>query len=250
MAAGDQSRPRGSGGGTDTLSTGHTVDLPLDVEATMLGAAFSAPEARVADLLPDGLSPVSLRDGRAVVTFLSVEYHAMDIEGLAPYDEFAVMVPSTHGSPTTVPYATALRHATDGYVWTMPVTTEPAYALGVDVWGYPKVVADIEHTDRGPRRETRVEVDGDHLLTFELERPPTTGVSDDGFSYAVKEGELLRIPNEVDGDLGFWPLSSEVSVRLGDHPTAEPLRALALGDRALARLSVEGDVVFFDGQPV
>jgi len=251
MATGRESGAAGGSERTYELSTWHTVALPVAAEATMLGAVFSAPAAQLADLLPDGLSPLPVtRSGTGAVTFLSVEYHRMGVEGLDPYDEFVVMIPSTHDPGTTVPYATALRHATNGYVWYMPVTTEPARALGVDVWGYPKVVADITHEDHGSGRKTTVTVEGDHFVTFEMPRPPAASLAVDGFSYAVRDGTLLRVPTEVDGDLGFWPLSDAVSVTLGDHPDADPLRALDLSDRALARLSVEGDVAFFDGEPV
>ncbi len=41
------------------------------------------------------------------------------------------------------------------YVWSLPVTTEPARALGDEIC-YPKTVANIGHHDNTTRRETTV----------------------------------------------------------------------------------------------
>lgn len=233
------------------LSTGQTVEFPVTLEATMLGAAFAAPRERVAALLPDGVRPIrATADGRAAVTLLSVEYHRVGVEGIDPYDEFAVVVPAVHGSTLTVPYLSALNRATSGYVWFLPVTTEPAKALGVDVWGYPKVVGDIAHQDEGDRRRTTVAVDGERVLALEVARPPSIDRRDDGYTYSVRDGELLYTPTEVDGALGAWPYSGAASVSFGSHDRAAPLDRLDLGGRALARVSVEGEVVFHAGEPI
>jgi len=251
MATGESSGHGSPGQETVSISTGHTVDLPSRLRATMVGATFAVPNDGVTDLLPNGLQPIrATPTGKAAVTLLSVEYHDVAIPGMDPYDEFAVIVPASHASPSTVPYVSALMHATNGYVWYMPVTTEPAKAFGVDVWGFPKVVADITHEDHGTTRETTVVVDGERFVTFAVDRPPSVDAGDDGFSYTVKDDRLLEVPNEVDGEVGFWPFSTSVSVSFGDHPDTEPLRSLDFGNRALGRVSLDGDVYFHQGETV
>ena len=236
---------------TETLSSGHTVHLPVKAQATMLGATFAASKSEVAELLPDGLRPIRATPmGAAAVTLLSVEYHEVEIPEMEPYNEFAVMVPANHISPSKVPYVSALTQATNAYVWYMPVTTEPAKALGVDIWGFPKVVADITHDDDGSVRTTTVTVDGDRFVTFEIERPPSMNVENDGFSYTVKDNQLLKVPNKIDADAGIWPFSNNVSVSFGPHSKAGPLQSLDLGTRALARVSVVGDTHFYPGERV
>ena len=234
-----------------TISTGHSVELPAELEATMLGAVFAAPKEAVSELLPDGLRPVrATPTGKAAVTLLSVEYRAVSVPDLDPYDEFAVILPASHTSPASVPYASALMEATNGYVWYMPVTTEPARAFGADVWGFPKVVADIAHRDEGSARETTVSVDGQRFVTLTVERPPAIENEDDGFSYTTHGGRLHRVGSEIEAEAGVWPFSSSVSVTLGDHPKAEPLRGLGLGGRALGRISLNGTVRFSPAEPV
>ena len=236
---------------TVRISTGHTVHLPVELEASMLGATFAVPEAVIAEFLPDRLTPLTATPtGKAAITLLSVHYRSVDIDGMEPYDEFAVIIPAIHEQSTAVPYLSAMMNATNGYVWFMPVTTEPARAFGVDIWGFPKVVGDITHRETGTGRETTVSIDGEQFISFEAEYPPTIQRQDDGNSYTVKDDRLLRVPSEVDAAVGLWPMSSSVSVRFGEHPKAEQLRSLDLGSRALARLSLDGTVSFFSGEPV
>lgn len=233
-----------------TLSTGQTVRLPLSTTATIRGAVFDAPRTRVRELLPDGLTPVGLTPRTAAVTLLSVEYHRVGVDGIEPYDEFAVLFPAVHRSRTTLPLLSLSARATSGYVWYLPVTTESARALGVDVWGHPKVVGDITHEDSGSRRRTTVEIDGERVVTVEVDRPPSVHLRNSGATYTVKEQTLVCNPTEVDGEIGAWPYSTRVSVTLGDHPRADTLRELGLGGRALARLSIDGEATFFPGSPV
>lgn len=236
---------------TETLSTGHTVELPVSTRATMIGATFAVPRADAAALLPEGLAPIRATPaGAAALTLLSVEYHEVAIPGMDPYDEFAVVVPASHTSPSTVPYVSAARQATNGYVGYMPVTTEPAKAFGVEIWGFPKVVADITHDEEGSTRTTTVTVDGDRFVTLEVGRPPSIDMEDDGVSYTVKDGQLLEVPNRVEADVGIWPFSTDVSVSFGDHPEAARLDSLGVGPMALSRLSVEGEARFYPGRPV
>ena len=234
-----------------TLSTGETVELPLETEATMVGAVFAVSRTPVQKLLPEGIRPIrATPSGHAAVTFLSVEYHRIGNGEIDPYNEFAVILPAVHESATTVPYLSALTRGTSGYIWYLPVTTDPAKALGVDIWGFPKVVADITHEDHGSRRQTTVTLDGERFITMELTRPPALHLRDDGYTYSVTDGEVLCVPTEVDGDVEGWPFSDEVTVSFGSHPGADPLRDVDLGDRALARVSVDGDARFYPGEPV
>lgn len=239
-----------SGVGPITLSTGETVELPLSTEATMVGAAFAAPKRRVTDMLPDGIRPIrATPGGQAAVVLLSVEYHRIGDGEIDPYDEFAIILPAVPDS-TAVPYLSAVARGASGYAWCLPASTEPARALGVDVWGFPKVLADITHEDDGSRRRTTVTVDGERFVTFEVARPPSMRARLNGCAYTDGGGELLRVPNEVDGRVGAWPFSDRVAVSFGEHRRAEPLRGLDVGPRALARIFVDGEAVFYPPEPV
>lgn len=231
-----------------TLSTGETVDLPLYTDATIMGVIFSVSLERVRDLLPSSLSPLRVSPRTGTVLFLSIEYHSVDRGTFEPYNEFGVLIPATHGS--AVPLLSP--GGVGGYVWCLPVTTESSCALGDEIWGYPKVVGDIDIADTGSRRRTTVTIDGDHFITVEIERPPTVdlGLRIPTESYTEQDGTVLREPLAFEGEMGLWPFSSRVSYSLGDHSRAEQLRQLGIGDRALVRCYGNGEFVIHPGEPI
>lgn len=224
---------------TRTLSTGHTVQVPLTLAARITGAAFPAPLARVRDLLPDGLRPLRVTPRRGAVTVLSVDYRRIGDDAMAPYDELSVQIPAVEDGRSTVPVVSGWLGCTSGYVWDMPVTTEPAKALGVEVWGYPKEVADVS-IEHGPSRtRTTVDVDGQRLLSTTVKRPPSVSLRLSGHSLSELDGDLIRADTAVEGEVGAWPASERASVAFGDHPRARTLRDVGLGGRAVQRLAAD-----------
>jgi hypothetical protein len=231
------------------LSTGHEVTLPLVTEATVAGAVLPARYDVAASLLPDGLTPVRATARRAAVVLLCVEYHRIGDDAMAPYDEFAVMIGATteRWQPPLMPLLT---RTAGSYVWSLPVTTEPARALGDEIWGYPKTVADITHRDDATRRETTVIEDGNRVATVGIDWPRTWERRERVESYAVRESQLERTPIEFQGKLGAAPLSNCVDVDLGDHERSDTLQSLDLGSRSVLRFSLEGRIAYGAGRSV
>ncbi|MFY4811234.1 acetoacetate decarboxylase family protein [Haloarcula sp. AONF1] len=230
------------------LSTGHEVTLPLVTEAMVAGAVLPARYDGAASLLPDGLTPVRATAQRAAVVLLCVEYHRIGDDAMPPYNEFAVIVAATPGRrPPLLPLLT---RDVGGYIWSLPVTTEPARALGDEIWGYPKTVADITHRDDATRRETTIVEDGDRVTTVSIDWPRIWERQERIESYAVREGQLERTPVEFQGKLGAAPLSGRVHVDPGNHKRADTLRSLDLGSRSVLRFSMEGRITYGAGRPV
>ncbi|QGN07113.1 acetoacetate decarboxylase [Halorhabdus sp. CBA1104] len=235
---------------TVTVSTGHTFELPVSLSATIVGAVFPADRGDVQNLLPDGLQPVGTRADRATLTVLVVRYDRVGEETIPPYDEVGVLIPAVEAGARTVPYLSLLRRPVSGYVYTLPVTTEPARAFGVDIWGYPKLVADIDVTDEGRTRTATVTADGAELLTASIQRPPTVPLRLSGYNFTETDGELLREPTALRGRAGVWPASPRASISFGDHPIARQLRDVDLGDRAVLRLAADCAFTIGPGEPV
>jgi hypothetical protein len=232
-----------------TLSTGQTLEFPVPIDSTISSVILPADWDAAAGLLPPGLSPIRAGLGTAAVWLMGAQHRNVGGGALQDYNEFALMISATAGDPAGIPYVSPLSR-TETYVWYMPVTTESARAFGDELWGYPKVVADIDIEERDGRRRTRVSVDGDHLLTFAVERPPMIPRDDTLITYAVQDETLLRIEADMVGEMGLWPYTTAFSLTLGEHPKAETLRSLDLGDRAFARLYGEGRLRFPAGKPV
>jgi hypothetical protein len=259
---------------TRTLSTGHEVAVPLETEAEATAVVVTADAGAAAEWLPAGLAPVRLAPGRTAVTFLSVDYRRIGDGAMAPYEEVGVFLAATPADGP-VPELGSLRRglagsagALGGYVAALPVTTEPARALGAEIWGYPKSVADVRITDRGDRRRTAVGDERGHLLTLDAPWNPrfeatvrTTSYTDgagngtaewDGVGPGSGGGTdggvpARRQPLELSGRFGGRPFGGTYA--LGHHPLAERLRDLALG-RSLGALAFDGRFTIGRGRRV
>ncbi len=232
-----------------TLSTGQAVTVPLTTAATVTGLVLPADRDTVGSLLPDGLNPVRVTPDRGVVVVMAVEYHRIGDDAMSPYDELAVVLAATPRGPSR-PLVPLAAGDYGGYVHSLPVTTEPARALGDEVWGLPKTVGRISHHDEGTRRTTSVVEDGDHLLTVDIARPRTWPASHETTSYAVRDGRLEQFDVAVDGRFGVRPLSKDFEVLVGTHDQSATLRDLDLGDRSIAQFAFEGTITYGAGQPV
>ncbi|WP_254525151.1 acetoacetate decarboxylase family protein [Natrinema caseinilyticum] len=225
------------------LSTGHVVELPLELSFAMGGVTVPARRSRLEAILPDALSSLAIAPGVGCVALVGIQYHRVgggetDSSQFEPYDEFALIVPAVHGSRTSLPLAQLADGAIGGYVHWLPVTTEASVALGRELWGYPKERADITVTD-GPTG-VRAVVDGgryggDEAVRLEVARPRTDARAREWtmHSYTVKDDDLLRTPVHVSGDvaIGFGP---SVGTRLEVSSTVR--RELGLRQRSLGRM--------------
>ncbi|SDJ33154.1 acetoacetate decarboxylase family protein [Natronorubrum texcoconense] len=230
-----------------TLSTGHEIALPLELEFALGGVTVPARRDRLEALLPPGLSALAIAPGIGCVTFVGIQYHrvgsgrsdgedANDGEaGLEPYDEFAVIVPAVRGSRTALPFAQLADGEVSGYVHWLPVTTDASVALGREIWGYPKERADITVTD-GPRG-LRAVVGGTETPTVRLEvpRPRTRATTRDRdwtmWSYTTKDSDLLRTRAEIHGEIALGsPIGTELEI------DSELRATLGCWNRPLARL--------------
>jgi len=232
------------------LSTGETIDLPISLEMRGAGAVFTADHDLVSGMVPDGLSPINATPWNSAINLGAVEYERVGDDVMEPYNEYGVSIPVTTPSEESLPLVSVLRRATSGYVWYLPVTTEPAKAFGVEVWGYPKEVADISHDIGADTWRTSVSSDRGHFVTMDVDKPPTFSIQQDASSYTVKEDEVMRVPGEVTADVGFWPYTDDVSFEFGDHPRAEAFLDLDVSQRALFRYYIDGEMKFWPGEPV
>ncbi|MFD1563432.1 acetoacetate decarboxylase family protein [Haloarchaeobius amylolyticus] len=224
------------------LSTGHEIELPLELSFAMGGVTVPARRSRLEAILPDGLSSLAIAPGVGCVALVGIQYHRVggeqgDATGLEPYDEFAVIVPTVHDSRTNVPVAQLADGTFGGYVHWLPVTTEPAVTLGREIWGYPKERADVTVTD-GPNGIRTVVAGGRYggeAVRLEVTRPRLSPRARDWTmaSYTTKDDGLLRTTAKIDGEVAIG-LGPSIGTRLEVAPALA--RELGLWQRPLARV--------------
>lgn len=216
------------------LVEGREIALPVVVrDATVVTASFVVPAAGIRRLLDPRLEVAALL-GRTLCIVTCVEYRDND---LGRYDEVGVafLVRCPHVSPRV-----------GAYIHRLPVTTAFSCAAGREVWGFPKIVADIRRSDARGRRTTTLIVDGAHALTLAVRVSGRRRVPERPLdAFAVRDGVLWRTPFASSAE-GLGVRIGGASLALGAHPIADELRALGLGRRALASTSIARMQARFD----
>lgn len=215
-------------------------------DAAMMSAVFTADAAALREALPNALyAPFELSAKRGLVGIHCMEYKDSDI---GPYNEVALTIVTAYGAKR-VPFTirllnSALTRSYHSYVVDLPVTTEAALAGGVEIFNFPKYLADISFRETARHRicTVRDAESMDLILEFVGRKTPTnrpwslTKRVPDSWrqmslhAYPVLNGKvvdahsLLRF-KELDLSVGF----SNAAIRLGTHPHAEPYKRLKIG---------------------
>lgn len=236
---------------TATLSTGRTVSLPLRCRCDLHGAVATARWDRLREAVPSAFTPVRVGPKTGLVSFVGIRYR--EVGSLPPYDEFAVVVPVARRALSGVPLPGA---ALGGYVLALPVPTEEARALGEEVWGFPKEVAEVSHERAGSHRRTRVRVDGQWAVSLEVADARERRRSGRLAAYTVDDEAVRRVPVDLAGAFGVGPgvglrggFGVDAADGSGDRRTRIRLGGGDLGNR-LRRLGLGVPLVRFVGDDV
>lgn len=215
-----------------------------------LGAVYTASTKKVRQLLPvPRARPIELFPGRCLVAINCFEYHDTD---LGPYNEVVVAFMMTH-ERLQLPGLTALlqlvRRRTTAYVWQLPVTTAVARDGGLEIYGYPKFLADVRFSSTSERVSCAVS-EGDRPI-FTLDGPvlPTRPQRPLRFVTYSMKNDVALVANIVLNPLAMClkPWRRDVRLTLDDgHPIAQDLRALDMGSRPVLYLySPKNESVLF-----
>ncbi len=203
---------------------------------TAMTAIYTASTAMVRRLLPrSDMFPVEVRRGRALAAFTAFEYRDSDID---PYNEFSISFPITFRKKN-IPGLTVLsmmaRRYFTAYVWQLPVTTERARIGGVEMYGYPKFLADIVFSDEGSLLACTLSEGGKNILTLKGKKLKTSTEKVNRFkTYSIKDGVPL-VANVYMNPREFGKSMSPKAAQLtlGDHDISNQLRSLDLSDKPL-----------------
>jgi len=199
---------------------------------TSITAIFTASTSRVRGLLPHpGMRPIEMSPGRCMAAFTAFEYRKTDIN---PYNEFSIAFLVTFERPQ-IPGLTALwqmaRRCFTAHVWKLPVTTEIARFGGVELYGYPKFLAEITFERSAGQIRCDLSEKGEKILTLEGKVLPTKkGGLSRYVTYSVLDGIPL-VANVVVNPLEFAQTRDRnaAGLHLGTgHAIPETLREIRL----------------------
>jgi hypothetical protein len=217
-----------------TKITGGTCDVPIlyrDVFA--MAGVFTAPTLKLKELLPTSkLIPVEVYPGKGLLGFMAADYRDTSI---GPYKEFIIMVPARYRPRFNLPLIPVLRMAAslsfEVFIWQLPLTSEVGLHAGIDIWGFPKFLADIDFAEDERSVSCRLSENGEEILNLEVNKNAARMKTYFDYTiFSVKDRELLR--THVDGissNLGRSFKPGAARLTLGDHAMSRRIREIAPG---------------------
>jgi hypothetical protein len=221
---------------------GRMIALPVYVREADSWAAQFLVSAKKAQAIvdPTGLEVAQPLPGRAIVNIAFVNYIDSDLD---TYNELAVAFLVRPDSAVRGSARDKMREFVRGeigvYIHELPVTQTFTLEAGRRIWGYPKILADIDITEEHGRVRCKLDHEGAHVLTLSLK---------EGGPIKLPQRELPTYSN-LDGVLRrtLWDQQAETRARLGgaklelgSHPIADELRTLGLPKRALMTSTMRG----------
>jgi hypothetical protein len=204
---------------------------------TSMAAIFLASSSKIKQLIPHpSMKPVELVPGRCIVAFAAFEYRKTDFE---PYNEVSISFLISFRKRQIPGFTAAkmmLSRTISSYVWQLPVNTEHARAGGVDLFGYPKFLADISFEKGDDWITCTLAERGQDILQLRGRRLPTKrGDLIHYITYAVENGNPL-VADILVNPVGYAEAygGREVELELGSgHHVCNVLEQVGLGKQAL-----------------
>ena len=215
---------------------GREVRLPVEVrDATAAIAYYLVPTAAAQRLLaPAPLRIAQVLPGRTLCSIGAIEYKDCD---LGTYYEIAVTFLVNEKGHRTLPYVGTmlgmLRGSVGAYIHQLPVNGSFTCEAGNTIWGFPKIVTEIELSTNDGVQTATLRADGQHVLSHSV---PVGGARSfherTQISYAYRDGILYKTPSVMSGEGVGWRRGG-ADLELGTHPIADELRTLGLPKRAI-----------------
>jgi len=239
--------------GREVEITGGTVEVPIlyrDIFAVV--SVFVAPTLALKELLPTSkLVPVEFLPGKGLLGFMATEYRDTTI---GPYKEFIIMVPARYRPRFNPPVTPALRMSLslsfEVYIWQLPLTSEVGLHAGIDIWGFPKFLADIDFTEDENSVTCTLAEEGEHIITLEVKKTPARMKTYFDYTiFSVKDRDLLRTHvSGISETLGRSFRPGTARLTLGEHPVSRRIREVAPGKSVLTMYIPQAQLILPEAQ--
>ena len=199
---------------------GRTVTLPVVVRDASSGTVMYLVDRDAARrIVPPEFEPDEVAPGKTQLCIVMVDYRDND---LGDYDEVGIIF---FVRPKGQPEAEV-----GSYIHHLPVNQSFTQQAGLEIWGFPKTVEEIDFSTHADSATCRLSMSGQHVLTLTLPRGGDGETPDTpALGYTLLEGAPHRIAFSRGGRReSTTPGGDGVSLELGSHPIADELRSLGL----------------------
>jgi hypothetical protein len=202
---------------------------------------FPADPTAIRQVLPTGLHPARLPDGRPLVIVQAVRFHELTDQHMdgptllgTPYAEVVVGVLTSRRRG--LPMLPGLPLAPGVFPLAMPLTSREARDPGLAM-GLPKFIADLEFEDDVARRSVVVSEGGRDILrlVIDVDGPMRPRLQRQSW-FSVFNGRLHEVRARTFAYSRIRIGRQLGELRLGSHPVADELRELGVSDRPIASL--------------
>ena len=222
---------------------GRTVTMPVEVRDASAATASYLVDADVArGFLPGSeLDVLELLPGRAVLSVGCIDYRDND---LGDYNEISIAFfvrerSESKGFPVLGPIRDVVSGNVATYIHRLPVNQAFTCEAGCRIWGFPKVVNEIEIRSESGRVVCDWSIEGRPVFRFSTPRSGKRTLPDRTLvTYTHIEG----VPHKTafsSGSEGAGFGLGGAEIELGSHPIADEFRVLGLPKRALMTVWME-----------
>jgi len=188
-----------------------------------------------------GFRVVEIFPGKAILQLLAVDYKKND---LGDYNEISIaFFVRERSQPKGIPVLGPVRDVVSGkvatYIHRLPVNQAFTCEAGCRIWGFPKVVNDIDIRREAGRVVCDWTIEGRPVFRFST---PSVGKRTLPDRTLVTYTHIEGVPHKtafVSGSEGAGFGLGGAEIELGTHPIADELRALGLPKRALMNVWME-----------
>ena len=218
-----------------------------------IAGIYTAATSIVRGLIPaPQLRPIELFPGRCLVAIAFFDYKKPDEE---PYKETSISFLVEH-QKRPLPAISVLNmirsRVYSSYIWQLPLTAEYHRAGGVDLYGYPKFLADIDISAYEDRIECTLSKSGRLIIRMTGQVLPTKAGREMRFATYAVDGDVLIKANVIINPIQFAEShrKSDLVLEIGDnHGICETLRSIKLSSHPLLyQYSPYGESMLFPGR--
>ena len=172
------------------------------------------------------LLPKEIAPGETRLQIVGCEMKAVQISG--PYSEVSIQVPV---EPLDDSFGDIFTHLF------LPVSTEAARWPGIDIYGFPKFIANIDFAKDEGRIICRLATDEDPILEFSMDNKVGIKKRIKWEFYGNRKQRIVKTTFELEGLIFEGKSNQNVGLVLGKHGIADTLSELLLSDEVVRTMT-------------